>query len=484
MAGDKRSFLSKEDLTGKISKTVFVTNFPDHITARDLWNVCTAYGKVVDVYIPLKRSKTGKKFAFVRFLKVDNMERLIENLCTIWIGHFHLHANPVRFQRESMASFVQPSKGSPSSDSSPTIVMDDSCIVDNDLSCSLMGKIKDINALSNNYRKCSIIEGLASWFSELCIADPSFVSEDRLVWISIKGLPFNTWNNNAYAKIIILVGTFSLMGRTTPDSSSSAKQIYVVTKVHTIIKNQNHRKRKKEQGNSTTKIGRESEDPFGIYSILKRNNQKEKSKDAGKSDPSFPPGFTPKGVNETIEEEENGTIWKDVPKIKKLWLTQSEWNIGSENEILCTIYNDIGAKKGETFNHYYPTSCLNDPSLEWEIPLYMGSKTQCSKMEYNGKILISEGLELYFFRLRKENCCYIEGGFKACLSSAMGSILVNGSPSSEFKFHKDGGALDNTGKFARSFIWTTIVRECGNFSSKGLDVVDGLDGTERGYLGL
>ncbi|GKC81571.1 protein FAR1-related sequence 11, partial [Tanacetum coccineum] len=55
---DKRSFLSKEDLTGKISKTVFVTNFPDHITARDLWNVCTAYGKVVDVYIPLKRSKT------------------------------------------------------------------------------------------------------------------------------------------------------------------------------------------------------------------------------------------------------------------------------------------------------------------------------------------------------------------------------------------------------------------------------------------
>ncbi|GJS67591.1 hypothetical protein Tco_0682155 [Tanacetum coccineum] len=72
-----------------------------------------------------------------------------------------------------MASFVQPSKvkintgpvknsfasvlksndhkGSPSSDSSSAIVMDDSCIVDNDLSCSLMGKIKDINALSNIY---------------------------------------------------------------------------------------------------------------------------------------------------------------------------------------------------------------------------------------------------------------------------------------------------------------------------------------------
>nr|GEU98515.1 RNA-directed DNA polymerase, eukaryota [Tanacetum cinerariifolium] len=232
-----------EDLSGKISKTVFVTNFPDHLTAQDLWNVCTAYGKVIDVYIPLKRSKSGKKFAFVRFLKVDNMKRLIENLCTIWIGRFHLHANPVRFQRESMASFVQPSKGkmntgpvkksfasvmksndhkgSPLSDSSPTIVMDDSCIVDKDLSCSLMEKMLNH-------------EGLTSWFSELCFADPSFVSKDRLVWISIEGLPFNTWNNNAYAKIISQWGTLSEFD-TNPDSSSFAKKIFVVTKVHTII---------------------------------------------------------------------------------------------------------------------------------------------------------------------------------------------------------------------------------------------------------
>ncbi|GJY68417.1 hypothetical protein Tco_0471399 [Tanacetum coccineum] len=317
-----------------------------------------------------------------------------------------------------MASFVQPSKvkintgpvknsfasvlksndhkGSPSSDSSPAIVMDDSCIVDNDLSCSLMGKIKDINALSNIYvifadegfdnvnisylggfwiliEACSVAskekmlnhEGLASWFSELCIADPSFVSEDRLVWISIEGLPFNTWNNNAYAKIISQWGTLSEVD-TTPDSSSSAKKICVVTKVHTIInqrikiivkgkiywicvkeleawapefnnefcENSSSDEESMEDGEFNSqkvddidhisesscmkegneqqapKTGKESEDPFGIYSILKRNNQKEKSKDAKKSDPSFPPGFTPKGVNETIEEEENVSVNK------------------------------------------------------------------------------------------------------------------------------------------------------------------------------
>nr|GEW45912.1 RNA-directed DNA polymerase, eukaryota, reverse transcriptase zinc-binding domain protein [Tanacetum cinerariifolium] len=84
--GHKRPFKSKEDFTGKISKSVFVTNFLEHLTARDLWNVCTAYGKV-----------------------------------------------------------------SSPSETTPAIVMDDSCIDNKDLSCTLMGKIKDINALSNIY---------------------------------------------------------------------------------------------------------------------------------------------------------------------------------------------------------------------------------------------------------------------------------------------------------------------------------------------
>ncbi|GKD95483.1 RNA-directed DNA polymerase, eukaryota, partial [Tanacetum coccineum] len=144
--GVSRSHWSKEDLTQRISKSVFVMNFPDHCIARDLWNVCTAYGKVVDVYIPIKKTKVGKKFAFVRFLNVDNFERLIENIGTIWMGRVRLHENPVQFQREPRArKFSTPPK------ENVAIVMDESCLVESDSSCSLMGKIKDINALSNLY---------------------------------------------------------------------------------------------------------------------------------------------------------------------------------------------------------------------------------------------------------------------------------------------------------------------------------------------
>nr|GEX57162.1 hypothetical protein [Tanacetum cinerariifolium] len=60
---------SYENRMQKISKSVFVTNFPKDSTARDLWKVCSDYGTVVDVFIPFNRSKSGKRFAFVRLIK-------------------------------------------------------------------------------------------------------------------------------------------------------------------------------------------------------------------------------------------------------------------------------------------------------------------------------------------------------------------------------------------------------------------------------
>ncbi|GJY28000.1 RNA-directed DNA polymerase, eukaryota, nucleotide-binding alpha-beta plait domain protein, partial [Tanacetum coccineum] len=259
MGVNNRSYnYSKEDQTQKISKSVFITNFPDHFTARDLWNVCLAYGNVIDVYIPIKKSKAGKKFAFVRFIGVDNLDRLIGNLCTIWIGRLRLHANTVRFQREQKKNIpssnnVLPRKNaSPGTvsnsfaavlksgsvnhntvtESSPAIVLDDACIMERDFSCSLMGKMKDINALSNLFiilanegfenvklfylggqwvlleldsvtskEKITNHVGVGSWFEVLKPACNSFVCEERLVWVAIEGLPVKALTRNTYAKI-------------------------------------------------------------------------------------------------------------------------------------------------------------------------------------------------------------------------------------------------------------------------------------------
>ncbi|GJY70730.1 nucleotide-binding alpha-beta plait domain-containing protein [Tanacetum coccineum] len=97
--GYKKS--SKQDDVARISTSIYVTNFPISFTAKDLYHTCKQDGHVVDSFIPVKKAKDGKRFAFVKFINVFNVERLVNNLCTIWIGRLKLHANVARFSRES-----------------------------------------------------------------------------------------------------------------------------------------------------------------------------------------------------------------------------------------------------------------------------------------------------------------------------------------------------------------------------------------------
>ncbi|GJZ19503.1 nucleotide-binding alpha-beta plait domain-containing protein [Tanacetum coccineum] len=182
--GDWRSHPSKEDLTQKISTSVFVTNFPEQFSSRDLWRTCQVYGRVVDAFIPNRRSRTGSRFGFVRFIQVKDVDRLVGNLCTIWVDRLRLHANVARFQRPSLKNVsngnrfnektklhtggsnrghdvtdkgtsyagVVKQKGDTNAvevGNQPSIVIDDSCIRRGDLSLSLMGKVKDFGLLTN-----------------------------------------------------------------------------------------------------------------------------------------------------------------------------------------------------------------------------------------------------------------------------------------------------------------------------------------------
>ncbi|GKB74770.1 nucleotide-binding alpha-beta plait domain-containing protein, partial [Tanacetum coccineum] len=177
------SYRSKEDGILKISTYVFVTNFPDQFNVKDLWNTCKQYEYVVDAFIPTRRSKAGKRFGFVRFIKVFDVERLVSNLCTVWVGRYKIHANVARFQRaplnassnqfnnngekrhntgdgsnekgtkRSANSYAHAVKGSKpvnvELESIPALILDDSCLNQQDYSRGLMGKVKDFASLSN-----------------------------------------------------------------------------------------------------------------------------------------------------------------------------------------------------------------------------------------------------------------------------------------------------------------------------------------------
>nr|GEY22569.1 RNA-directed DNA polymerase, eukaryota [Tanacetum cinerariifolium] len=114
--------------------------------SRDLWKVCEGYGKVVDVYIHNRRSKSGR---------------------------FHLQANVVRYERASKnvkstcnpASNVKGNKGSYATAVRGTVPL----------------TAPRVPVLSN--------------------PAVDFVSEERVVWVDIEGAPLNLWSRETFLKI-------------------------------------------------------------------------------------------------------------------------------------------------------------------------------------------------------------------------------------------------------------------------------------------
>nr|GEY09263.1 nucleotide-binding alpha-beta plait domain-containing protein [Tanacetum cinerariifolium] len=96
------SFRSKEDNVMKISTTMFVTNFPDESTAKELFHACSVYGHVVDSYIPNKRATNG---------------------FGVSIGD--------------------------SVDKSSAVILDEECLVSSEFSNSLFGRVKEFESLAN-----------------------------------------------------------------------------------------------------------------------------------------------------------------------------------------------------------------------------------------------------------------------------------------------------------------------------------------------
>ncbi|GKE95817.1 nucleotide-binding alpha-beta plait domain-containing protein, partial [Tanacetum coccineum] len=176
-------YRSKEDELAKLSSSIFVTNFPDKLSAKELWTVCKQYGTVVDAFIPDRRSKASKRFGFVRFIKIFDVDRLVNNLYTIWVGRFKLHANIARFQRpllnknNSQSSHNKGDQSAPKDfykesgenvnsksyahvvnagpyqfhkkEDLPAIVLDETYANKTDYSLALLGKVKDFTSLTN-----------------------------------------------------------------------------------------------------------------------------------------------------------------------------------------------------------------------------------------------------------------------------------------------------------------------------------------------
>nr|GEW57794.1 RNA-directed DNA polymerase, eukaryota [Tanacetum cinerariifolium] len=54
--------MSNASMLERLSCNIFITNFPTYFSSKDLWNTCSKFGTILDVYIPNKVSKQGKVY--------------------------------------------------------------------------------------------------------------------------------------------------------------------------------------------------------------------------------------------------------------------------------------------------------------------------------------------------------------------------------------------------------------------------------------
>ncbi|GJY67390.1 RNA-directed DNA polymerase, eukaryota [Tanacetum coccineum] len=114
----------------------------------------------------------------------------------------------------------------------PSLVLDDSCLVNRDLTNCVMGEVLQFSSINNlqvllsnegfhNTRvvylgglwvmielkssksKSKFMEhvGVASWFRRLCNAQSDFAAKERIVWVDIEGVPLNAWTRSTFQKI-------------------------------------------------------------------------------------------------------------------------------------------------------------------------------------------------------------------------------------------------------------------------------------------
>jgi hypothetical protein len=81
--------------------TYFFSDFPNYFGAKAMFNAFSYYGDIVEVVIPVKRDKGGRRFGFARFDRVRDVRPLEKELDTIIVGRDKISVNLSRFHRSA-----------------------------------------------------------------------------------------------------------------------------------------------------------------------------------------------------------------------------------------------------------------------------------------------------------------------------------------------------------------------------------------------
>jgi hypothetical protein len=248
----------------KITTSFFFTNIPDDATSEDLWKLFLKYGRVGEVFLPKKLDKRGRRFGFVKFKEVMEVDVLSEKLQDVWMGSFKLWVNRSRFGRserkeasnnntstrpaeKKLEALVNGSSfrnalvggGKPRMQTALKVPVNES--LSKELQGSMVGllacekevhriqttlfmegfqSIKVTNMGGNMALIRSPVEGdvqrllksrnecLTYYFSKLKPWNPGLIATQREVWIQVYGIPIHIWGDDLFKMIGNKLGVF------------------------------------------------------------------------------------------------------------------------------------------------------------------------------------------------------------------------------------------------------------------------------------
>ncbi|KAL4560730.1 hypothetical protein LXL04_032884 [Taraxacum kok-saghyz] len=230
----------------RIAVSFFVANLPKNIQSADLWTRCAKIGIVVDVFIAPNLSKMGRRYGFVRFVRITDKKEIERKLCEIWMGSYLLFtalatnrndhyrqviSRPTRNQRskehqgqepKDRRSYAGAVKGEKNRLSQTREVK--SIRLQNneltgliDVESTVLAEVRDATSIPNLLNLCReegfsglniryickalmTNVGIQNVFSKFKNISSDFVVPDRMVWLEIHGLPMCAWNPCAYKK--------------------------------------------------------------------------------------------------------------------------------------------------------------------------------------------------------------------------------------------------------------------------------------------
>ncbi|GKV32614.1 hypothetical protein SLEP1_g41208 [Rubroshorea leprosula] len=84
----------------KQATAFFFTNMPEEWSYTEMWRTFGKFGRVFDIYCPQRRSKSGRRFGFVRFLNVRNTRELEKQLDQLKVEGQKLWVNLAKYPEE------------------------------------------------------------------------------------------------------------------------------------------------------------------------------------------------------------------------------------------------------------------------------------------------------------------------------------------------------------------------------------------------